>query len=114
MPARWRNFCMSAKRRSGPYSAGACRQGECRNCSKSSGRQVSPCKHAIIEVAESGWLLSRCCRRVCAHYRRMCARGGGYYRGMCARGDPCYRAGSISLSSRYSYERELLLSNSVR
>ena len=66
-------------------------------------RQVCHCKQAIIEASESGWLLSRCCRTLCAHYRRLCARGDRSYRRLCARNWRCYRAEPISLSSRYSY-----------
>jgi hypothetical protein len=41
---------------------------------------------------------------MCAHYRALCAHQGGCYHALCAREGPCYRAGSRSLSSRYTYE----------
>src|SRR4029453_12849354 len=103
MRARWQNSCMSARQRSERYSVGACQQGECRNYSRNCVRQACPCKLAIIDAAGSGWLLSRCCRTMCAHYRTMCAQQGGCYLTMCARDRRCCRAEPWSLSSRYSY-----------
>jgi hypothetical protein len=58
---------------------------------------------AIISREVPTLMLSRCCRRVCAHYRQMCAERDRYYRRMCAHDRRCYRAEPFSLSSRYSY-----------
>jgi hypothetical protein len=68
------------------------------------GRRPAPVSRPLSDSWCPRTLLSRCCRAMCAHYRRMCAQPGGGYLVICARGGPCYRAEPCSLSSRYTYE----------
>jgi hypothetical protein len=61
----------------------------------------------VIRPVAPPALLSRCCHTMCAHSRRMCAQQGGGYLVICACGGLCYRAAPCSLSSRYTYRKDI-------